>query len=125
MIYMEVFIFVLIVSLLLIHEMDAIRVREWRMFIGLKNLHDETAYRIFSLAHLPLYIAAFFILASGGALAKLILYYVIDAFLIVHAIIHYGFRKNPNNGFTSLFSKAIIYSLAILAIIHLCVLLVV
>jgi len=33
-------------------------------------------------------------------------------------VIHYAFRKNPNNGFTSVFSKAIIYSLGILAIVH-------
>ena len=116
---MEVFVFILLVSLLLIHEMDAIRLKEWRMFVVLKNLHDETAYRIFSLAHLPLYVVAFFILASGGALAKIILYCVIDAFLIVHAIIHFGFRKNPNNGFISVFSKVIIYSLGVLAFIHL------
>jgi len=116
---MEIFVFVFIVSLLLIHEMDAIRLKEWKMFVVLKNKHDETAYRIFSLAHLPLYVVAFFILASGGELAKTILYYAVDAFLLIHAIIHYGFRKNPNNGFNSIFSKAIIYSLGLLALIHL------
>ena len=119
---MEIFVFVLLISLLLIHEMDAIRLKEWRMFVVLKNLHDETAYRIFLLLHLPLYVVAIFIPASGEALERVILYYVVDAFLIAHSIIHFGFRKNSNNGFTSIFSKAIIYSLGILAFIHLCIL---
>jgi len=120
---MELFVFVSLVSLLFIHEMDAIRQREWRMFVGLKDLPDEATYRIFLLVHLPLYVAALFILASGAGLARTILYYALDAFLIAHAIIHFGFRNHPNNGFTSALSKAIIYSMGILALIHLCLLL--
>jgi len=41
------------------HEMDAIRTKEWRMLIILKDIADETAYKIFTLAHLPLYFIVF------------------------------------------------------------------
>ena len=37
------------ISLLLIHEMDAIRTKEWKMFIILKDMADETAYKIFAV----------------------------------------------------------------------------
>jgi hypothetical protein len=117
---METYVFTLAMSLLLLHEMDAIRLQEWKMFIILKNLHDETAYRIFLLAHLPLYMMVIFVIAIGGELAKIILYYVVDIFLVAHSIIHYGFRKNPDNGFVTTFSQATIYSMGILAVIHLC-----
>ncbi|MEM5012432.1 DUF6713 family protein [Niallia taxi] len=42
-------------SLFLLHEMDAIRRSEWRMFIVLKDTEDSTAYMVFTLIHLPLY----------------------------------------------------------------------
>jgi hypothetical protein len=100
--------------------MDAIRTKEWKMFIVLKDMADETAYKVFTLLHLPLYFVSIFVLVQGEALANTILCYVIDVFLICHAIVHFGFRKNPNNGFDSTFSKIIIYCLGVLAIIHIC-----
>lgn len=115
---MSLIIFVLMISLLLIHEMDAIRTKEWKMFIVLKDMADDKAYKIFTLAHLPLYCAVIFIMAQGGEPA--VLYYIIDIFLIGHTIVHYGFKKHLKNGFTSVFSKAIIYSMGILAVIHMC-----
>jgi len=42
-------------SLLLLHEMDAIRAKEWKMFAVLKNMNEQNGYIVFSLLHLPLY----------------------------------------------------------------------
>ncbi|MFD2881450.1 DUF6713 family protein [Paenibacillus rhizoplanae] len=42
--------------------MDAIRAKEWRMFIFLRELTDERAFKVFTILHLPLY--AFFLLFS-------------------------------------------------------------
>jgi hypothetical protein len=82
--------FVLIISLLLIHEMDAIRTKEWKMFIILKDLPDETAYKAFTIAHLPLYFSAILTLVQVNLTA---IYYIIDLFLIAHTVIHFCFRK--------------------------------
>lgn len=41
---MNTAIFILMLSLLVIHEMDAIRSKEWKMFIVLKDMADEKAY---------------------------------------------------------------------------------
>ncbi len=110
--------FISMISLLLIHEMDAIRTKEWRMFIFLKDMKDAPAYRFFLLAHLPLYFIVIFILAYDNNAVTNIFYYVLDFFLIGHALIHWLFRKNPNNGFTSGLSKIIIYLSGILAMVH-------
>ncbi len=48
--------FYLAVTFLLLHEMDAVRCREWRIFPGLSLLKDNTGYGVFMLAHVPLYL---------------------------------------------------------------------
>ena len=115
----KVVMFVLIISLLLLHEMDAIRTKEWGMFIILKDMKDEIAYRLFSAFHLPLYFLVIFIVMNNEVKSNFILSIVIDLFLVAHTIIHFCFRKKENNNFSSLYSKTIIYSLGVLAIIHL------
>jgi hypothetical protein len=120
----EQILFSVILSLLLVHEMDAIRAKEWKMIIVLKNMSEEAAYRLFTLIHIPLYVAVIFMLFHGGAVASYLLKIVIDVFLLGHAIIHFGFRKHSDNGFKTWFSKSIIYSMSALALFHLCLLLV-
>lgn len=114
--------FVFILSLLLLHEMDAIRTKEWRMFIILKDLPEETAYRVFSILHLPLYFAALVALVWGGLNGNFILFIILDLFLVAHAFIHFGFRNHASNGFTSLYSKVLIYVMGALSVAHLCLL---
>ncbi|MEM1483719.1 DUF6713 family protein [Oscillospiraceae bacterium PP1C4] len=72
--------FAIIISLLLIHEMDAIRTKEWKMFIILKKMTDEKAYKVFTLIHLPLYFLIIWIMAKGEKSVNLPLYYIIDFF---------------------------------------------
>ncbi|XVL60972.1 hypothetical protein PWP87_04070 [Paenibacillus amylolyticus] len=42
-------------SLFLLHEMDAIRRSEWKLFMVLKDMEDDKAYRYFTWIHLPMY----------------------------------------------------------------------
>ena len=111
--------FLVIISLLLVHEMDAIRAKEWKMFIVLKEMTEETAYRVFTVIHLPLFFCAFYLLFLGDA-ATFALKIFIDIFLLAHAFIHYCFRNHKDNGFQSIFSKSIIYLMPVLAFLHLC-----
>lgn len=120
---MNTAIFILMLSLLVIHEMDAIRSKEWKMFIVLKDMADEKAYRIFTLIHLPLYFAVIFLMAQRGE--PVALYYITNILLICHTCVHYGFKKHTNNGFISVFSNTIIYSMGILAVIHIILILIV
>lgn len=99
--------------------MDAVRVKEWKMFAVLKDMADETAYRIFMLAHLPIYISVLFCIVYGNTLTSNITKIVIDVFLIGHAVLHHSFRHKKENGFSSWLSKAIIYTMPLLALLHL------
>ena len=101
--------------------MDAVRAKEWKMFAVLKDMGEGQAYTIFTLVHLPLYFAVLFIITRGGAQAG-VLYYFLDLFVIFHSVIHFAFRKKASNGFTSFFSKILIYGLGFLALIHLALL---
>lgn len=113
---MWLMLFIVNLSLLLVHEMDAVRNREWRMFAVLKNMADEKACRVFILAHIPLYIAVLLMLMSP---AQQILFYTLDIFLIFHTAIHFGFRQHKNNAFTSVFSKMLIYGMGVVSVVHL------
>jgi hypothetical protein len=53
------FFFYLALTLIIIHEMDAIRCTEWRIFPGLSLPDDVWGFRIFMLAHVPLFFSLF------------------------------------------------------------------
>ncbi len=52
--------FYLGLSLLTMHEMDAIRCREWRIFPILSMLSDKAGYIVFVFAHIPLFFFIFY-----------------------------------------------------------------
>ena len=111
--------FVLKLSLLLLHEMDAVRAREWKMFIFLKSMREETAYIIFSVVHLPLYFWALFTISQPFSSGYTFVYLITDVFLIAHTVIHFFFRRHAANSFSSAYSNALIYIMGVLAVIHL------
>ena len=102
-------------SLFLLHEMDAIRRSEWRLFIVLKDMEDSKAYKVFTFLHLFLYVIIFSLLFSEY---KIIVFWFLDLFFIIHAILHLFFEKHPRNEFKNTFSIAIIYPMGILAVVH-------
>lgn len=103
-------------SLFLLHEMDAIRSSEWRLFIVLKDMEDSKAYKVFTFIHLFLYVIILSLLFSQY---QTITFWVLDIFFIIHAILHLFFERHPWNEFKNSFSRSIIYPMGILAGIHL------
>jgi len=95
--------------------MDAIRAKEWKMFVILKDMKDERAFKIFTILHLPLYAILLFSFVSH----QLFSFVIIDLFLIFHSIAHFFFEKHPNNNFKNLFSRIIIYPMGLLGVLHL------
>lgn len=105
-------------SLILLHEMDAIRCKEWKMFIVLKDMKESYGYLVFALIHLPLYF-----LSIAAIFSNINYFYSkesiwIDLLLILHSIIHFIFKKNRNNEFNNLFSQCVIYVMSLIAIIR-------
>ena len=109
-------IFAIELALLFTHEMDAVRRQEWQMFIILKDMADEKAFRIFMLLHIPLYAVILSLLLSDRMIIAM---YITDIFLILHMLIHFAFTGHKANQMNGGVSKAIIYSAGLLALVHL------
>lgn len=93
-------------SLLLTHEMDAIRCKEWRIFPGLSKLNDKSGRLIFILAHVPILSWLFWQLTGSSNTAMLRT--GIDVFLLIHFGLHLLFLKNKRNEFKDWISWTII-----------------
>ena len=63
--------FLTAVTLLLLHEMDAIDKREWRLLFVLRRLPDDGALRWFIVLHLPLFVALLALVAAAVAVTAI------------------------------------------------------
>ncbi|MEM7040345.1 MAG: DUF6713 family protein, partial [Bacteroidota bacterium] len=52
-------------SLIMMHEMDAIRCKEWRIFPGISMLKEQIGFAVFMFAHIPLFTWIFWQLTEG------------------------------------------------------------
>jgi hypothetical protein len=102
----EHFLFYIGLSFILLHEMDAMRCREWRIFPGLSLLNDKFGQIIFVFAHLPLFYFIFYQLTSGSQTDNFIRGF--DVFLVIHVGLHLLFLKHKNNEFKDWISWSII-----------------
>lgn len=100
------FFFYLGLSFILMHEMDAIRCKEWRIFPGLSLLPEKTAFPIFMFAHIPLFYLPFHFLYQASDPGPFMR--GLDYFFIVHLGLHLLFLKHKNNEFTDWISWSII-----------------
>ena len=88
--------FCLATACILIHEMDAIRCHEWRMFPGLSWLNDPWGFGVFMFAHIPLYGWLLWGVTQAdpsGFVRGL------DVFYLVHLGLHLLFLWHPKNEF--------------------------
>jgi len=84
-------------SFMIIHEMDAVRCREWRIFPGLSRLNEPLAFKIFLIAHIPLLFVLFWALKTLEDISGVIFW--LDIFFIFHVVLHLIFLKHKNNEF--------------------------
>lgn len=94
-------------SFLLAHEMDAVRLREWKMLPVLSGMEEESGYRAFVALHVPLYALLLWGLIGGGGTASALIV-ILDAFFVVHLALHAILRNLPENRFDSVFSWGLI-----------------
>ncbi len=110
--------FYLGLSLLFVHELDAIQRHEWRIFPLLSRMKEETAYPVFVLAHVPLFMLAFWLISSPSPGVRYWFQLIIDLLLVAHLGLHQLFRKRSDYEFTSAFSKSIIRLAALFGSVH-------
>ena len=108
---MENFLFLLGLSTILVHEMDAVRLAEWRILLGFLRLSDEMGYLVFTALHLPLYLLLFWFLfdtTTTPASLNSALIRGLDGFFILHVGLHWAFRNHRHYQCTSRFSTLLI-----------------
>jgi hypothetical protein len=101
-------IFFLGLSLLLTHEMDAIRRHEWRIFPLTAPLSDSLGYLVFTAAHVPLYALTLWALSGADEAIRSNTIVGLDLFSVAHVLLHIAFRKHPAYEFSGLFSRGLI-----------------
>ena len=112
--------FLLGFCLLLVHEMDAIRCKEWRVFPVTSGMGDEAGYVAFTAVHVPLYALLLWGLFGGDGVNRWLVA-GLDAFFIVHVLLHLLFIRHPEYRFRSAFSWALILGAGTLGAIDLLV----
>lgn len=106
---MNIDFFLLGTALILIHEMDAIRCKEWRIFPGLSLLEERTGMIAFIFLHIPLFYWVISEIWTGNE--KFI--HAFDIFLIIHLVLHLLFLFHKNNLFKDWISWTIIIGAAL------------
>lgn len=91
------FFFYLALSCLLIHEMDAVRCKEWRIFPILSSLEEKTGFQVFMLAHIPLFGLLLWALIGSENPENWI--QGLNYFCIFHLFAHILFLRHPKNEF--------------------------
>lgn len=84
--------FYLGLTLLTMHEMDAIRCKEWRIFPGLSLLSDKLGHIVFVFTHIPLFFFIFKQLSHSQDIEGFIKGF--NVFMIVHLGLHILFLKH-------------------------------
>jgi len=83
--------------IIILHEIDAVRCHEWRIFPGLSSLKDKTGKSIFLLAHIPIFYWIFWEIRPSHDDASFRTGFSI--FLIIHVGLHLLFLRHPKNEF--------------------------
>jgi hypothetical protein len=97
---MEHLFFYIGLAFILTHELDAVQMKEWRIFPLISFLDDKMGYWVFTALHIPLFVAFFYGLRQNpnGTM------YGLDIFFMVHIGLHLLLLWHKKNLFTSFFS---------------------
>jgi hypothetical protein len=96
---------------LLTHELDAVRAHEWRLLPLLRSLPDEQAYQLFTALHVPLYLLLIVGLFGSAGVNEALLV-GLNAFFVVHALLHWLLHRHPLYTFRSALSWVLILGAA-------------
>jgi len=101
------------ISMLILHEMDAIYRKEWMMLYPVNRLEQNTAHVLFTGMHFFLFMAIFIMMHNYF----IYLFWGMNIFGILHLAIHLLFTKHRNNNMNNIFSLVIIFLMALISFI--------
>lgn len=111
-------IFYIGLSLFVVHEMDAVRRNEWKMFKFLSTLKPKIGYMVFSILHLPFFVLIFWGLFSAHQGLRHDFIMFLNLFFIIHFFIHLAFIRHHDNEFRSVFSWLIISGMFLTGMVY-------
>ena len=111
--------FYLGLSLLACHELDAVARHEWRLLPILNLLSDETGQTVFIVAHIPLFLAIFWLTGHRSPTIRRRSQMTVDAFLVVHAIAHLLLSGHRLYEFEGLLEWLLVYGGGVAGAAHL------
>ena len=110
--------FFLGLSFLLCHELDAVAEAEWRLLPVLSGMDDVDAYPLFVWLHVPLFALVLWWTGSTSAVVRRRSQLAVDAFLVIHAVLHTALHSHEDYTFHSTLSLACIYGAAAVGLLH-------
>ena len=102
-----------------IHELDAIKNEEWKMFKFLRSFSERNQKLIFIYAHLPLPTLILLYFYCVFVKINFIIFLAINLFAIFHLLLHLAALKWKSNVFKSTVSFISIFGFAVTALINL------
>ncbi len=111
-------VFCLALALLACHEIDAVARREWRMLIFLDRLDDADGLKAFMLIHIPLFTALFWLTAHPSTHVRFASQLGVDAFLAIHAILHFSLSGHALYEFEPPVETITVYGGAAAGVVH-------
>lgn len=100
------------------HELDAVAQSEWRMLPLFDLLEQQTAFRVFVIGHVPLFAVLMWWTGSTRAPTRRRSQLAVDAFLVVHAVLHFVLRNHESNTFDSWVSHVCIHGAGVVGLAH-------
>jgi heme/copper-type cytochrome/quinol oxidase subunit 4 len=100
-------------TFILMHEMDAVRCKEWRIFPGLSFLNDKVGLFLFVFLHIPLFYWVMMETQAGNENFRI----GINYFLIIHLILHLLFLLHKKNEFKDWISWVIIFGASLFGLL--------
>ncbi len=110
---------ILNVLFFIVHEYDALKMGEWKMFTFLKGFSGKNQYLIFLYAHIPIFIFLIYYVISVLNLENVFMYVIVNSFSILHLILHIIATKWKSNVFKKKHSFFIMYVFAATGFINL------
>lgn len=106
-------------ALLASHEIDAALAAEWRLLFVLRALPDVTAATLFTLTHVPLFVALLWLLFHPQARVQIWARRLFMAFLVGHAVLHARLSDHALYGFGGWDSKLLIFGAGLTGLAYL------
>ena len=114
--------FCLGLSLLLAHELDAMRAREWRLLPLLRRLPDSRGQDAFVLVHVPLVALILWFASHPSTEVRSWFQGAADCFFMAHVALHHALERHPNYDFHGVISRSLILGAGAAGAAHLALL---